>query len=155
MALARVSQRLPYVRPTWSEPGQCEAVMLNRVSRVFGQSLVSTRIGQTKNLILEMGHEVKKLSSDLTAEVNKVGISDPNHYAYSPLAKTLRERRDRVECSIGILTNKLAEYEASLATSVEEQNHVTAPRVRKKIYWRYHRFDGTLSRSPQSAGAIG
>ena len=118
-------------------------------------SLVSTRIRQTKNLILEMGHEVKKLSSDLTAEETKVSISDPNHYAYSPLAKTLRERRDRVECSIGILTKKLAEYEASLTRAVEEQNHVTAPGVRKKNYWRYHRFDGTLSRSPQPPGGIG
>ena len=122
--------------------------MLNTVS------FVSTRIGQTKNLILEMGHEVEKLSFDLTAEETKVGISDPNHYAYPPLAKALRERRDRVERSIGILTEKLAEYEASLATSVGE-HYVTAPGVRRKNYWRYHRFDGALSRSPQPPGDIG
>ena len=114
--------------------------MPDGVAQVLGpKSLVSTRIEQTKNLILEMGREVGKLSCDLETEETRVGISDPNHYAYSPLARTLRERRDRLELSIDILRKKLEEYEASLATAVEEQDHVTA-RVRKNS-WRYDRYD--------------
>ena len=123
--------------------------MLEQVTQVLGRkSLVSTRIEQTKNLILEMGREVRRLSCDLEAEETKVGISDPNHYAYSPLARTLRERWDRLERSIDTLTKKLAEYEAGLATSVDEQNPIPA-RIRKRNYWRYDRFDRTLFRSPQ------
>ena len=115
--------------------------MLERVTQVLGRkSSVSTRIEQTKSLILEMGRERKKLSCDLEAEETRAGIGDPNHYAYSPLAKTLRERRDRLDHSIDTLTKKLAEYEAGLATSVDEQNPVTTQRVRKRYYWRYDRL---------------
>jgi len=114
--------------------------MLERVTQVLGRrSSVSTRIEQTKNLILEMGRERKKLSCDLEAEETRAGIGDPSHFAYSPLAKTLRERRDRLDHSIDTLTKKLAEYEAGLATSVDEQNPVTIQRVRKRYYWGYDR----------------
>ena len=129
--------------------------MLEQVTQVLGRrSSVSTRIEQTKRLILEMGRERTKLSCDLEAEETRgAGNGDPNHYAYSPLAKTLRERRDRVGHSVDTLTKKLAEYESSLARSVEEQNHVTAPGVRKKNYWRYHRFDEPCleARNPPAA----
>ena len=112
--------------------------MLERGTQVLGRkSLVSTRIEQTKSLILELGRERSKLSYDLEAEETRVRISDPNHYAYSPLARTLRERRDRVEHSIDTLTKKLKEYEAGLAKSADEQNPVTAPDLRKKDHWRY------------------
>jgi hypothetical protein len=87
---------------------ECEAVMLERVTQVRGpRSWVCVRIEQIKSLILEMGRERRKLSCDLEAEETRVGISDPNHYAYSPLARTLRERRDRVEHSIDTLKKKL------------------------------------------------
>jgi ribosome modulation factor len=114
--------------------------MLDGIAQVLGRkSSVSTRIEQTKSLILEMGRERKKLSCDLEAEETRAGIGDPTHYAYSPLAKTLRERRDRLERSIDTLAKKLAEYEAGLATSVDEQNPVTTQRVRKRYYWGYDR----------------
>jgi hypothetical protein len=103
------------------------------------RSWAYVRVEQIKSLILELGRERRKLSCDIEAEETRAGISDPNHYAYSPLAKTLRERRDRLERSIDTLTKKLAEYEAGLATSVDEQNPVTAPRVRKRYYWGYDR----------------
>ena len=126
--------------------------MLEQVTQVLGRkSLVSARIEQTKSLILEMGHEVGRLSYFLKAEEARVGISDPNHYAYSPLARALRERRDRVDHSIDTLTKKLAENVAEMATSADEQNPVTA-RSKKRNYWRYDRSDRTLFRSPQSPG---
>jgi hypothetical protein len=115
--------------------------MLERVTQVRGpRSWVCVRIEQIKSLILEMGRERRKLSCDLEAEETRMGITDPNHYAYSPLARTLRDRRDRVEHSIATLTKKLEEYEAGLATSVDEQNSIIAPGLRTKNYWRYDRF---------------
>jgi len=123
--------------------------MLERVNQVLGRwSSVSTRIEQTKSLILEMGRERKTLSYDLEAEETRAGIGDPNHYAYSPLARTLRERRDRLERSIETLTKKLAEYEADLATSVEEQNPMPAT-MQKRNRWRYDRSYRTLYRRPE------
>ena len=84
--------------------------MLEQVTQVrSSKSWVCVRIEQIKSLILELGRESRRLSCDLEAEETRVGISDPNHYAYSPLAKTLRERRDRVERSIDILIKKLEE----------------------------------------------
>ena len=82
--------------------------MLEQVTQVLGRrSSVSTRIEQTKSLILEMGRERKKLSCDIEAEETRAGISDPNHYAYSPLAKALRDRCNRLDQSIESLVRKL------------------------------------------------
>lgn len=82
--------------------------MRQQVTEVRGpNSRVCVRIEQAKSLILELGRERRKLSCDLEAEETRVGVRDPNHYAYSPLAKTLRERRDRIEHSIDTLTSKL------------------------------------------------
>ena len=82
--------------------------MLEQVTQVLGRrSSVSTRIEQTKSLILEMGRERKKLSCDLEAEETRAGISDPSHYAYSPLAKALRDRCNRLDQSIESLVRKL------------------------------------------------
>ena len=84
--------------------------MLEQVTQVRSpNSWVCVRIEQIKNLILELGRESRRLSGDLEAEEARVGISDPNHYKYSPLAKSLRERRDRIEQSIESLTKKLEE----------------------------------------------
>ena len=111
--------------------------MLEQVTQRQGlRSLVCLRIEQTKSLVLEMGREREKLSSDLEAEETRAGISDPNHYAYSPLARTLRERRDRVGHSIETLTKNLEEYEATLATFVEEQSLNNAARVSSRRFWR-------------------
>ena len=82
--------------------------MLEQVTRDRRQeSWVCTRIEQIKGLILELGRERRTLSCDIEAEEARVGISDPNHYAYSPLARELRERRDRLEHSIDSLTKSL------------------------------------------------
>ena len=107
--------------------------MLERLTQAQDpRSWVCLRIEQTKSLILELVRERRKLSCDLEAEETKAVVSDPSHYAYSPLARTLRERRDRVRHSIDTLTKKLAEYEAGLATSVDEHKPVTATRVHRK-----------------------
>ena len=84
--------------------------MLEQVTQVRSPNAwVCMRIEQIKSLILEMGRESRRLSSDLEAEEARAGISDPTHYTYSPLAKSLRERRDRIEQSIESLMKKLEE----------------------------------------------
>ena len=124
--------------------------MLERLTQVRSpRSWVCVRIEQTKGLILELGRERSKLSCDLEAEETRAGSSDANHYAYSPLAKTLRDRRGRVEQSINTLTKTLEEYEAGLDTLVDEQKPVTPARVLTRKYWRYDR----KSASPFSKSA--
>ena len=82
--------------------------MLEQVTQVRSpKSWVCARIEQIKSLILEFGRESRRLSCDLEAEETKVGISDPNHYAYSPLAKALRDRCHRLDQSIESLMKKL------------------------------------------------
>jgi flagellar FliJ protein len=65
------------------------------------------RTEQVKSLILELGRQCGELSRDLEAEEIRTGVRDPNHYAYSPLAKALRERRYKLERSIESLTKTL------------------------------------------------
>jgi hypothetical protein len=65
---------------------------------------------QVKCLILELELQRKQLSSDIEAEETTSGISDPQHNAYSPLARALRDRRGRLDRSIGTLTRSLDSF---------------------------------------------
>jgi flagellar protein FliJ len=68
---------------------------------------VRVRMAQAKSLIVELGRQCRELSSDLDAEEIGTGVHDPKHFAYSPLAKALRERREKLEQSIESLTKTL------------------------------------------------
>ena len=82
--------------------------MQDQLTEVRGpRSWAYARVEQIKSLILELGRERRKLSCDIEAEETRAGISDPNHYAYSPLAKALRDRCNRLDQSIESLVRKL------------------------------------------------
>jgi hypothetical protein len=69
-----------------------------------------SKLEQVKCLILELELQRKQLSCDIEAEETASRIRDPQHNAYSPLARTLRDRRDRLDRSIGTLTRSLESF---------------------------------------------
>jgi flagellar protein FliJ len=84
--------------------------MREQVTQVHSpNSWVCSRIAQIESLILELGRKRRQLCRDIEVEETRVGISDPHHYAYPPLAKALRERGDRLERSIESLIKSLEE----------------------------------------------
>ena len=73
--------------------------------------LACVRKEQMRSLILELGRQRRTLSCDIETEEARAGINDASNYAYSPLAKALRERRDRLEHSITTLTERLENFD--------------------------------------------
>ena len=71
--------------------------------------MVSVNVEQVTKLILDMEQVRNNLTADLEAEEKRAKISDPEHFAYPPLASAIRARRDRLEQSIGALRAQLNE----------------------------------------------
>jgi hypothetical protein len=75
-----------------------------------GPTAACSKQEQVKCLILELELQRKQLSRDIESEETKSRISDPQHNTYSPLARALRDRRDRLDRSIGTLTRSVESF---------------------------------------------
>ena len=71
--------------------------------------MVSVNVEQLSKLIRDMEQAANNLTADLETEEKRARISDPQHFAYPPLASAIRARRDRLAQSIGALRAKLNE----------------------------------------------
>jgi flagellar FliJ protein len=58
------------------------------------------RIAQLEGMIAELKRRSADLERDIHVEHGRTKISDPNHFAYSPLAKSLGRSRENLEHSI-------------------------------------------------------
>jgi len=80
------------------------------------------RLAQIDTMIAEFERMAGELERDIAAEEERTGLSDPRHFAYSPLALAARTRRDNLHRSADDLKVQqdaaraaLAEAEADLA----------------------------------------
>ena len=74
------------------------------------------RTEQIKGLLADLGRQHEELCREIEAEELRLGLYDPAHFAYSPLAKALRARRAKLEQSIESL-KKILEMQTSGAVS--------------------------------------
>ena len=84
-----------------------EANMLKRNRESYPYRGLCVKLEQVKGLIFELGRQSTELSYEIEAEERRVGIYDPKLHTYSPLAKSLRARRDKLQQSIESLTHTL------------------------------------------------
>jgi hypothetical protein len=89
------------------EVGRYRARRWHPLKQITPERKVIEPLEQVKCLILELGMESRKLSGEIEAEETRSRISDPQQVAYSPLARALRERRDRLARSIDTLAESL------------------------------------------------
>ena len=80
------------------------------------------RLAQIDTMIAEFERMAGELDRDIAAEEERTGLTDPRHFAYSPLALAARNRRDNLHRSADDLKSQqdaaraaLAEAEADLA----------------------------------------
>ena len=67
------------------------------------------RVAQLEGMIAELKRRSSELEHDINLEHSRTKISDPHHFAYSPLAKSLTRCRANLECSIQAFEVQLAD----------------------------------------------
>ncbi|MFC6486473.1 flagellar export protein FliJ [Nitratireductor sp. GCM10026969] len=73
------------------------------------------RITQLDTMIAEFDRMAAELDAQITAEEDKAGITDQNHFAYPTFAKAARLRRDNLRDSQSELSQQKAQAEEELA----------------------------------------
>jgi hypothetical protein len=77
------------------------------------------QVAQIETMIAEFDRMAKDLDDQITAEQERTGIRDANHFAYSTFAKAALQRRDNLKASA-------AELKTQLAAAVAERDEAVA-----------------------------
>ena len=78
------------------------------------------QVAQIEAMMAEFQRMADELDRQVTAEQDRVGISDVTHFAYPTFAKAATQRRDNLKASAGELVAQLDSARDGLAETVEE-----------------------------------
>lgn len=81
------------------------------------------RLAQIDAMVGEFERMASDLERDIAAEENRTGITDPRHFAYSPVAGAARQRRENLVRSCQDLRVQRADAQEVLAQA-EAQLHL-------------------------------
>lgn len=90
------------------------------------------RITQIEAMIAEFGRMIAELDSEIAGEEQRLGITNPSHFAYSTYARAARSRRDNLRNSAEELGEQLAAAQAELEEARAELHRVESLEVREK-----------------------
>jgi hypothetical protein len=93
-----------------------------------GQRLVA----QLEAMIAELKRRSGELEHDINFEHSRTKISDPHHFAYSPLAKSLTQSRANLERSIQTFEVQLEREKSAASEAVESLNELLQERHRRE-----------------------
>ncbi len=82
------------------------------------------RVAQIEGMIAEFERMGADLDREIKSEQEKVGISDPAHFAYPTYAKAANQRRENLKRSCDDLRLQLDEAKAELGEAFEELKKV-------------------------------
>lgn len=82
------------------------------------------RAAQIESMIAEFERMTADLDREIKSEQDKVGISDPAHFAYPTYAKAAKQRRENLVRSVDDLKTQLDSAKAELAEAFEELKKV-------------------------------
>jgi flagellar FliJ protein len=82
------------------------------------------RTAQIETMIAEFERMTADLDREIKTEQEKVGISDPAHFAYPTYAKAAKQRRENLVRSADDLRTQLDEAKVELAEAFEEMKKV-------------------------------
>ncbi|MDT3684063.1 MAG: flagellar export protein FliJ [Pseudorhodoplanes sp.] len=82
------------------------------------------RTAQIESMIAEFERMTADLDREIKSEQDKVGISDPAHFAYPTYAKAAKQRRENLVRSVDDLKVQLDSAKAELAEAFEELKKV-------------------------------
>jgi len=90
------------------------------------------RVVQLEGIIAELKCRAGELEHDIDLELSRTKISDPHHFAYSPLAKSLTHSRTNLERSIKAFEVQLADEKSLANGAIETLNELFQERQRRK-----------------------
>jgi chromosome segregation ATPase len=90
------------------------------------------RVAQLEGMIAELKRRSSELEHDINLEHSRTKISDPHHFAYSPLAKSLTQCRANLERSIQAFEVQLAGEKNTASKAVETLNELLQERQRRE-----------------------
>jgi flagellar FliJ protein len=77
-------------------------------------------VARIEGMIAELERRSSELEHDLNLEHSRTKINDPQHFAYSPLAKSLTERREKTRLSIHELKGQLEHVQIEIGKVVDD-----------------------------------
>jgi SMC interacting uncharacterized protein involved in chromosome segregation len=90
------------------------------------------RVAQLEGMIAELKRRSSDLEHDINSEHSRTKISDPRHFAYSPLAKSLTQSRANLERSIQAFEVGLKAEKSAANEAVETLNELLQERQRRE-----------------------
>jgi len=90
------------------------------------------RVAQLEGMIAELRHRSSELDHDISLEHSRTKISDPHHFAYSALAKSLTQSRANLERSIQTFEARLEAEKRAASEVVEPLNELLQERQRRE-----------------------
>lgn len=90
------------------------------------------RLAQIDTMVGEFDRMAAEMERDIAAEEQRSGITDPKHFAYSPLAASARQRRENLVRSADELRGQRAEAQAAFAEAEAELVLVEAAGERER-----------------------
>ena len=90
------------------------------------------RVAQLEDMIAELKRRSSELEHDIDLEHSRTKISDPRHFAYSPLAKSLTQCRANLERSIQALEVQLVGEKSVASEVVESLNELLQGDLRRE-----------------------
>lgn len=78
------------------------------------------QVTQIQTMIAEFERMARDLNDQVTAEQDRAGIHDTQHFAYPTFAKAAMQRRDNLMASIADLSDQLRAAEAEATEALED-----------------------------------
>lgn len=91
------------------------------------------RVAQIESMIADFARMVLDLDREISAEEQRSGISDPNHYAYPTFARAAVARRDNLKRSSGELKDQLNEAKGLLGDAQDDLKKAESLDGREKM----------------------
>jgi flagellar export protein FliJ len=82
------------------------------------------RVSQIEVMIAEFERIAAELDREIKTEQDRVGIHDPNHFAYPTYAKAAMQRRENLKRSAADLKAQLEDAKNALAEAFEDMKKV-------------------------------
>ena len=107
------------------------------------------RVAQLEGMIAELERRSSEIEHDINLEHSRTKISDPHHFAYSPLAKSLTQCRANLEGSIQGFEVQLENEKSAASKALDNLNELEVLKERERR--KEHASRSTESSTDRSA----
>jgi flagellar protein FliJ len=89
-------------------------------------------VARIEGMIAELERRSSELEHELNLEHSRTKINDPQHFAYSPLAKSLAQRRENLKLSIQGLHIQLKDAQSAASETLDDLTELQLKKERER-----------------------